>query len=118
MRQIDECLPSAYKIHLTTHEKLSSASFRLQRSVAFNVACGTNLLHSHMEFIKQWNVGLLASWRMKPCGAAGSRLARASEAEDDLVHQAVLAVALLSISTVLAISTPSSRLKKLAFPTR
>ncbi len=65
-RQIDECLPWAYKIHLTTHEKFSPASFRLQRQVALNIACGTNLLHSHMELVKQWRVGLLASWRMKP----------------------------------------------------
>ena len=65
-REIAECLPLSFKIQLTTHEKLSRASFRLQKKVAFNVACGTNLLHSHMEIVKQWNVGLVASWFLKP----------------------------------------------------
>ena len=60
-RQIDDCLPFAHKIHFTTHEKLSWTSFRLQRKLALNIACGTNLLHSHMEIIKQWNTGFLAS---------------------------------------------------------
>jgi polysaccharide pyruvyl transferase WcaK-like protein len=65
-RRIDECLPFARKIHLTTHEKLSRASFRLQKKVAFNIACGTNLLHSHMSIVKQWNVGLFAGCFLKP----------------------------------------------------
>jgi polysaccharide pyruvyl transferase WcaK-like protein len=65
-REIGDCLPLSYKIHLTTHEKLSRASLRLQKKVAFNIACGTNLLHSHMEIVKQWNVGLVAGWFLKP----------------------------------------------------
>jgi polysaccharide pyruvyl transferase WcaK-like protein len=65
-REIDRCLPLAYKVHLTTHEKLSRTSLRLARKAAFSIACGTNLLHSHMEIIKQWNIGLLASWFLKP----------------------------------------------------
>ena len=38
----------------------------MQKKVAFNVACGTNLLHSHMEIVKQWNIGMIASWFLKP----------------------------------------------------
>jgi polysaccharide pyruvyl transferase WcaK-like protein len=66
LKQIEECLPMASLIHLTTHEKLSRTSFRLQRKVNFNIACGTNLLHSRMELVKQWNVGFVASCYMKP----------------------------------------------------
>ncbi len=66
LRQIDDCLPLARKIHLATHERLSRTSLRLEKKIAFNIACGTNLLHSHMEIIKQWNIGLYASWFMKP----------------------------------------------------
>ena len=65
-REIARCLPLAYKVHLTTHEKLSRASLRLQKRVAFNFACGTNLLHSHMEIVKQWNIGMFAAWFLKP----------------------------------------------------
>jgi polysaccharide pyruvyl transferase WcaK-like protein len=65
-RRIDECLPLAYKVHLTTHEKLSRASLRLQKGIAFNIACGTNLLHSHMEVIRQWKVGFVTSFYLKP----------------------------------------------------
>ena len=65
-RQVAESLPLSFKIQLTTHEKLSRASLRLQRKIAFNIACGTNLLHSHMEIVKQWNVGLVTSWFLKP----------------------------------------------------
>jgi polysaccharide pyruvyl transferase WcaK-like protein len=65
-REIARCLPLAFKVQLTTHEKLSRTSLRLQKKVAFNVACGTNLLHSHMEIVKQWNVGIFAAWRLKP----------------------------------------------------
>jgi polysaccharide pyruvyl transferase WcaK-like protein len=66
LRQIDECLPSAHKIHFTTHEKLSRESYRLQRKVIYNIACGTNLLHSHMEIVRQWKIGFVAAWFMKP----------------------------------------------------
>jgi len=65
-REIDECLPAAYKIHLPTHEKLSRASLRLQKKIAFNIAGGTNLLHSHMEIVRQWNIGFLVRWFLKP----------------------------------------------------
>jgi polysaccharide pyruvyl transferase WcaK-like protein len=65
-REIAQCLPLAYKIQLTTHEKLARASLRLQKEAAFNVACGSNLLHSHMEIIKQWNIGMFAAWSLKP----------------------------------------------------
>ena len=65
-REIAQCLPLCYKVHLTTHEKLSRASLRMQKKIAFNVACGTNLLHSHMEIVKQWNIGLLAGRALKP----------------------------------------------------
>lgn len=65
-RAIDECLPLAQKMHLTTHERLSRASFQVEKCVDFNIAGGTNLLHSHMGIIKQWNIGLLASLSMKP----------------------------------------------------
>jgi polysaccharide pyruvyl transferase WcaK-like protein len=65
-REISDCLPLSFKIHLTTHEKLSRTSLRLQKNIAFNIACGTNLLHSHMEIVKQWHVGIVASWFLKP----------------------------------------------------
>ena len=66
LRQLGACLPLAQRIHFPTHEKLARTSLRLQRKVAFNIACGTNLLHSHMEIVKQWRVGFLASRAMKP----------------------------------------------------
>ena len=66
LRQLDVCLPLAQRIHFTTHERLFWTSRQLQRQVAFNVACGTNLLHSHMAIVKQWQIGLRASRWMKP----------------------------------------------------
>ncbi len=66
LRQLDASLPLARRIHFTTHERLSRASRQLQRQVAFNIACGTNLLHTHMAIIKQWQIGFLASRWMKP----------------------------------------------------
>ena len=66
IRQIDECFPLAHKVHLTTHEKMSLTSYKLQRKVACNIACGTNLLHAHMEIVKQWNVGFIGSLFIKP----------------------------------------------------
>jgi polysaccharide pyruvyl transferase WcaK-like protein len=82
LRQLDACFPLAQRIHFTTHEKLSRTSRRLQRDIAFNVACGTNLLHSHMAIVKQWQIGLLASRWMKPVILLGvgwrSRASRAT----------------------------------------
>jgi hypothetical protein len=66
IRQIDECLPWARRVHLATHERLGLTSYRLQRKAAWNFACGTNLLHSHMLLVKQWNVGILSALLMKP----------------------------------------------------
>ena len=59
------------KIQLIRMRSCRRASFRLQKKIAFNVACGTNLLHSHMEIVKQWNVGLVASWFLKPVVLSG-----------------------------------------------
>ena len=51
-------------IEFPTHEKLSAVSYKLQKLVKFNIACGTNLLHSHMGIVKQWNIGLLDSIKL------------------------------------------------------
>ena len=53
-------------IEFPTHEKLSNVSYKLQKIIKFNIACGTNLLHSHMGIVKQWNIGLLDAYKIKP----------------------------------------------------
>jgi len=53
-------------IQFPSHEKLSSVSRNLQKLVDMNIACGTNLLHSHMGLVKQWNVGLIDAIKLKP----------------------------------------------------
>jgi len=65
-RILDDNFPSAHKIFFTSHEKLGIKSYRLQKSVAYNIACGTNLLHSHMSLIKQWHVGIKDVLFLKP----------------------------------------------------
>lgn len=66
MRELDDIIRPRQMIRFPTHEKLSPVSYRLQRHVEFNIACGTNLLHSHMGLVKQWNVGLRDSFRLAP----------------------------------------------------
>lgn len=65
-KELREVLLSRQIISFPTHEKMSSASYKLQKNVEFNIACGTNLLHSHMGLIKQWNVGFLDTFKLKP----------------------------------------------------
>ena len=45
-------------IYFPTHERVSGYGRKLQRLVSLNVACGTNLLHSHMGLVRQWRVGI------------------------------------------------------------
>lgn len=66
IKQLNTVLNSYQVIQFTSHERLSSQSYKLQKLVDFNIACGTNLLHSHMGLIKQWNVGLFDAFRVKP----------------------------------------------------
>jgi len=53
-------------LYFPTHEKLSSYGRQLQKKISFNIACGTNLLHSHMGIVKQWHIGILDAYTMKP----------------------------------------------------
>jgi polysaccharide pyruvyl transferase WcaK-like protein len=53
-------------IYFPTHEKLSGYGRKLQRLVALNVACGTNLLHSHMGLVRQWQVGVRDAFAFSP----------------------------------------------------
>ena len=66
VKQLNTILNDYQTIQFSTHEKLSSYSHQLQKMVDFNVACGTNLLHSHMGLVKQWRVGFASAFRMKP----------------------------------------------------
>jgi polysaccharide pyruvyl transferase WcaK-like protein len=45
-------------IYFPTHESVSGYGRSLQRLVSLNVACGTNLLHSHMGLVRQWRIGI------------------------------------------------------------
>lgn len=63
---LDDLLIDYQQLHFPTHEKLSKYGRKLQKSCLFNVACGTNLLHSHMSIVKQWNVGIKDYFSMAP----------------------------------------------------
>jgi polysaccharide pyruvyl transferase WcaK-like protein len=63
---LEKILISYQLIYFPTHEKLSFHSYKLQRYLEINVACGTNLLHSHMGIIKQWNIGIVDAFKIKP----------------------------------------------------
>lgn len=65
-RQVLESLLDAQTFYFPTHEKLGATSYRIQQQLAYNVACGTNLLHAHMGLVKQWNVGLVDAFKLKP----------------------------------------------------
>lgn len=65
-RELGKVLMDYQWIYFSTHEKLSSHSYKLQKLVSFNVACGTNLLHSHMGIVKQWNIGVVDAYKIKP----------------------------------------------------
>lgn len=65
-RDVLESLLDAQTFYFPTHEKLGRTSYRIQQQLSYNVACGTNLLHAHMGLIKQWNVGLIDAFRVKP----------------------------------------------------
>lgn len=64
--QLEKVLAYYQLIYFPTHEKLSSHSHKLQKLVDINVACGTNLLHSHMGIVKQWNIGVKDVFNIKP----------------------------------------------------
>lgn len=66
LKELRSILLPRQMIRFPTHEKLSSTSRRLQRKIEFNIACGTNLLHSHMGLIKQWNVGFYDALKLSP----------------------------------------------------
>ena len=63
---IDDVFSEYHKVSFPTHERVSLKSYKIQKEVSFNIACGTNLLHSHMGLVKQWNVGLRDLWFFKP----------------------------------------------------
>ena len=65
-REVLESLLDAQTFYFPTHEKLGATSYRIQQQLAYNVACGTNLLHAHMGLVKQWNVGLIDAFKQKP----------------------------------------------------
>ncbi len=66
LHELGDIIDSSRIIHFPTHERLSSISYKIQSNLDFNIACGTNLLHSHMGIIKQWNIKLLDSFYLKP----------------------------------------------------
>ena len=66
LKELRNILLPRQMIRFPTHEKLSSTSHRLQKNIDINIACGTNLLHSHMGLIKQWNVGFYDALKLKP----------------------------------------------------
>lgn len=65
-RELEKILFDNQLLFFPTHEKMSSQSYKLQKLVEINFACGTNLLHSHMGIVKQWNIGIVDAFRIKP----------------------------------------------------
>jgi polysaccharide pyruvyl transferase WcaK-like protein len=63
---IDDVFSDYHKITFPTHERLGLKSYKTQKEVSLNIACGTNLLHSHMGLVRQWNIGLRDLWFLKP----------------------------------------------------
>jgi polysaccharide pyruvyl transferase WcaK-like protein len=47
--------------HLYTHDKISLASYRINKSSDFSFIGGTNLLSSNMHFYNQWKINLIDS---------------------------------------------------------
>lgn len=65
-KELEQILINYQLIYFPTHEKISSHSYKLQKYVDINLACGTNLLHSHMGIVKQWNIGIKSVFNIKP----------------------------------------------------
>lgn len=65
-QEAEEIFEHYQMLFFPSHEKLSRHSYRIQKQVAFNVACGTNLLHSHMGLVKQWNIGMIDAFQLAP----------------------------------------------------
>lgn len=65
-RELEKVFVDYQQLIFPTHETMSVQSYKLQRKVAFNVACGTNLLHSHMGIVKQWKVGAIDTLLIRP----------------------------------------------------
>lgn len=63
---IETLLIDRQLIYFPTHEKLSGYGRKLQGLVALNIACGSNLLHSHMGLIRQWQVGVRDAFAFSP----------------------------------------------------
>lgn len=63
---IETLLIDRQLIYFPTHEKLSAYGRKLQGQVALNIACGSNLLHSHMGLVRQWQVGVLDAFAFSP----------------------------------------------------
>lgn len=55
---LEELLIDRQLIYFPSHEGLSAYGRKLQRLVSLNIACGTNLLHSHMGLVHQWRIGV------------------------------------------------------------
>jgi polysaccharide pyruvyl transferase WcaK-like protein len=55
---LEELLIDRQLIYFPSHEGLSAYGRKLQRLVSLNIACGTNLLHSHMGLVRQWRIGV------------------------------------------------------------
>lgn len=55
---LETLLADRQLIYFPTHESVSGYGRKLQRLVSLNVACGTNLLHSHMGLVRQWRIGV------------------------------------------------------------
>lgn len=90
MKELMPIAAGANFYHFPTHEKLSSTSYGIQSIIDFNIACGTNLLHAHMGFIRQWNISLRDCFRMKPVVLMGVGWRSQAKRNPDLYTRWVL----------------------------
>jgi len=63
---LDSLVPELAQIRLPTHLSPGLFGLQMQRRVGVNIACGTNLLHSHMGLVRQWRIGPWSAFRMRP----------------------------------------------------
>lgn len=63
---LDALLPGVAQLKLPTHLALGLHGLGVQRQAEINVACGTNLLHSHMGLVRQWRIGPIAALALRP----------------------------------------------------
>ena len=83
-RELEKILIDYQLLYFPTHEKLSCHSYKLQKLVEINVACGTNLLHSHMGIVKQWNISIFDALKIKPVVLFGVGWRSQSKRKTDL----------------------------------